>query len=156
MVCDSFFPFCILVSNCGYQYSSKAFLFSLVNVQGLAPVKLFQNVQHSSSLHSIYSCSSHGPTFGYGNDIYIASYASSYPKSYSNLGITYRSPPGGINRGYYQSFLAGGRNFKPDEVEVFYETTWNKRTEVTVIFKAPIWPIYQQSRQTFLSGLPMG
>ena len=123
LFCDSFLPFRLLVSNCGYQYSSKAFLFSLVNVQGLAPVKLFQNVQHSSSLHSIYSCSSHGPTFGYGNDIYIASYASSYPKSYSNLGITYRSPPGGINRGYYQSFLAGGRNFKPDEVEVFYETT---------------------------------
>ena len=156
MVCDSFFPFCILVSNCGYQYSSKAFLFSLVNMPGLAPLKLFQKVQHSSGRNSIYSCSSYGPTFGGGNDIYIASYASSSTKSYSNLGYTYRSPPGHSYSSSSNSFLAGSRSFKPDEVEVFYETTWNKRTEVTVIFKAPIWPIYQQSRQTFLSGLPMG
>ena len=53
-----FFPFCLLASNCGYQYSSKAFLFSLVNMPGLAPVKLFQNALHSSGRYSIYSCSS--------------------------------------------------------------------------------------------------
>ena len=48
MVCDSFFPFCILVSNCGYQYSSKAFLFSLVNHSGWAPLKLLQTGRHGS------------------------------------------------------------------------------------------------------------
>ena len=128
-----FFPFCILVSNCGYQYSSKAFLFSLVNHSGWAPQKLLQTGRHSSGGHSIYSCSSHGPTFGYGNDIYVASYASSNTKSSTSLGYTYRSPPGSS-----QSFLTGRYNFKPDEVEVFYKTTWNKRTEVTMIFKIPI------------------
>ena len=133
-----FFPFCILVSNCGYQYSSKAFLFSLVNHSGWAPLKLLQTGRHSSGGHSIYSCSSHGPTFGGGNDIYVASYASSNTKSYSNLGYTYRSPPGHSYGSSSHSFLAESRSFKPDEVEVFYETTWNKRTEVTMIFKAPI------------------
>ena len=47
LVCDSFLPFRLLVSNCGYQYSSKAFLFSLVNVPGLAPVKLFQKLKNT-------------------------------------------------------------------------------------------------------------
>ena len=123
LVCDSFLPFRLLVSNCGYQYSSKAFLFSLVNMPGLTPVKLFQNALHSSGRYSIYSCSSYGPTFGGGNDIYIASYASSSSKSYSNLGYTYRSPPGHSYSSSSHSFLAGSRSFKPDEVEVFYETT---------------------------------
>ena len=118
LVCDSFLPFRLLVSNCGYQYSSKAFLFSLVNHSGWAPLKLLQTGRHSSGGHSIYSCSSHGPTFGYGNDIYVASYASSNTKSSSSLGYTYRSPSGSS-----QSFLTGSYNFKPDEVEVFYETT---------------------------------
>ena len=122
IVCDSFF--CLLVSNCGSQYSSKAFLFSLVNKPGWAPVKLPQTGQYSSGRHSMYSCSSYGPAFGGGYDIKIASYASSNTNSYSNLGYTY-SPPSGHSYGssFARSFLAGRSNFKPDEVEVFYETT---------------------------------
>ena len=124
IVCDSFFPFCLLVSNCGSQYSSKAFLFSLVNKPGWAPVKLPQTGQYSSHRHSIYSCSRHGPTFGGGHDIKIASYASSNSNSYSHPGYTYSPPSGhGYLSSFARSFLAGSRNFKPDEVEVFYKTT---------------------------------
>ena len=122
IVCDSFFPFCLLVSNCGHLYSSKAFLFSLVNKPGWAPVKLPQTGKYSSSRHSIYSCSSYGPTFGGGGDIYIPS--SSDTNSYTNLGYTY-SPPSGHSYGssFTKSFLAGSYTFQPNEVEVFYETT---------------------------------
>ena len=124
IVCDSFFPFCLLVSSCGSQYSSKAFLFSLVNKPGWVPVKLPQTGEYNSNRYSIYSCSRYGPTFGGGYDIKIASYAPSNTNSYSHLGHTY-SPPSGHSYGssFTESFLAGSHTFKPDEVEVFYEST---------------------------------
>ena len=112
--------FSLIDSSSGWQYDSKAFLFSLVNKPGWAPVKLPQRGKHSSICH----CgSSHGPLFGGGNDIRISSYASSNSNSFSDLGYTY-SPPSGYS---YQStfartFLAGSFKFTPDEVETFYET----------------------------------
>ena len=124
IVCDSFLPFCLLDSNCGYLYSSKAFLFSLVNKPAWVPVKLSQTGKYSSSLYSIFSCSNSGPTFGGGSDIWITNYASSKTNSKSNLGYTY-SPPSGHSPGssFTKSFLAGSYTFQPDEVEVFYEST---------------------------------
>ncbi|CAH3143474.1 unnamed protein product [Pocillopora meandrina] len=111
-------------SICGYLYSSKAFLFSLVNKPAWAPVKLSQTGKYSSYRDSIYSCPSEGPIFGRGYDIWIANYASSNTISGSNLGYTY-SPPSGHSPGssFTQSFLAGSYYFQPDEVEVFYEST---------------------------------
>ena len=108
-----------------YQYDSKAFLFSLVNNPGWAPVKLPQTGRYShNNRYSIYRSRSYGPTFGGGHDIYVASYASNNRQSYTNLGHTY-SPPSGHS--YYstfaRTFLAGSYNFTPDEVETFYETT---------------------------------
>ena len=90
------FTFSLLASSAGsYQYDSKAFLFSLVNKPGWAPVKLSQTGKHSSDkAYSIYS--SYGPTFGGGHDINIKSDASSNSNSYSNLGHTY-SPPSGYS-----------------------------------------------------------
>ena len=124
IVCDSFFPFCLLDSNCGYQYSSKAFLFSLVNKPGWAPVKLPQTGKYSSSRNSIYSCSSSGPTFGGGFDINIKNHASSSTNSYLNLGHSYSPPSGHSYRSSFtRSFLAGSYTFQPNEVEVFYEST---------------------------------
>ncbi|XP_073251887.1 uncharacterized protein, partial [Porites lutea] len=108
-----------------HQYDSKAFLFSLVNKPGWAPVKLSQSGEFSSyRAHFIYFRSTYGPTFGNGYDINIKNYASSNSNSYSNLGYTY-SPPSGYSYGstLAQSFLAGSRRFTPDEVETFYETT---------------------------------
>jgi len=113
-------------SSCSYRYDSAAFLFSLVNKPGWQPRKLDQSSGQGSHwrAHSIYSCSSDGPTFGGGYDIYIVNNAASNTNSYSNLGWTY-SPPAGNSYGssFTQSFLAGSYKFRPDEVEVFYETT---------------------------------
>ncbi|XP_073251063.1 uncharacterized protein [Porites lutea] len=107
-----------------YQYDSKAFLFSLVNKPGWAPVKLSQSGQYSSSKASIYFESSYGPTFGAGFDISVYNYASSNSNSYSDLGYTY-SPPSGYSytSTFARTFLAGAYKFTPDEVETFYQTT---------------------------------
>ena len=123
----SFFTFSLLASSSSgrYQYDSKAFLFSLVNKPGWAPVKLSdQTGKYSNSKDSIYIYSPYGPTFGGGHDFSIKSYASSNSNSYSNLGFTY-SPPSGYsyNSNFARTFLAGTFKFTPDEVEVFYETT---------------------------------
>ena len=120
-----FFTFSLLASSSGrYQYDSKAFLFSMVNKPGWAPVKLLQTGKYSShKAYSVYFVSSYGPTFGGGHDINIKSEASSNSNSYSNLGSDY-SPPSGHSFGstFARTFLAGTYRFTPDEVETFYET----------------------------------
>ena len=117
----SFVSFLLASGSGRYQYDSKAFLFSLVNKPGWAPVKLSQSGQNR---YSIYFYSSYGPTFGGGHDINIKNYASSNSNSYSNLGYTY-SPPSGhsYTSTFARTFLAGTYKFTPDEVETFYETT---------------------------------
>ncbi|CAH3159545.1 unnamed protein product, partial [Porites evermanni] len=107
-----------------YQYDSKAFLFSLVNRPGWAPVKLPQTGRYSSSrAHSVLFGSSYGPSFGAGHDIFISNFASSNSNSFSNLGWTY-SPPSGhsYSSTFAKTFLAGTSSFTPDEVETFYES----------------------------------
>jgi len=109
--------------SCGYLYDSAAFLFSLVNKPGWQPLKLDQTGKYSYRKR-IYSCSSYGPTFGRGHDIRIASYPASSTSSYTNLGYDYSAPPGNSYGSYFtRSFLAGTHYFRPDEIEVFYETT---------------------------------
>ncbi|XP_078382148.1 uncharacterized protein LOC144664803 [Oculina patagonica] len=111
--------------GCQYWYDSAAFLFSLVNKPGWQPLKLDQTGHYSSyRAYSIYSCSSHGPTFGNGYDIYIADHASSNTNSGTNLGVTYGPPPGySYGSSDTRRFLAGSLFFQPDEVEVFFEST---------------------------------
>ena len=109
-----------LESSCfGFQYDAQAFLFSLVNMPGWAPVKFDQTGQYSSFWYSTYSCYSYGPTFGGGHDLQVGHPPYNY---YSNLGYTY-SPPSGYSFGssFAQSFLAGSYKFHPDEVETFYD-----------------------------------
>ena len=120
-----FFFYQLVSSPCGYRSSSTAFLFSLVNKPGWPPVTFRPPGQHSTYQFATESCSSYGPTFGAGYDIYIASEASSNTNSYSSLGATY-NPPSDHNLGseFANSFLAGGRAFQPDEIEVFYETNY--------------------------------
>ena len=117
------FIFFSVGTSCQYRYDSQAFLFSLVNKPGWAPVKLPQKGQHHSLNRSIRDCPTSGPTFG-PNDFQIADYASG-GGSNTNLGHTY-SPPSGYNYGdtFSYTFLHGGSGyfFTPDEVEVFYET----------------------------------
>ena len=120
-----FHPYFLVGSGSGYRYDSNAFLFSLVNKPGWAPVKLPQTGKDSSNRRkSIFDGRSNGPIFGGAYDIYISNYASSNRNSYSHLGWTY-SPPSGYSYGstFAETFLAGSKNFTPDEVETFYETT---------------------------------
>ena len=120
----SFLIFPTGYSSCQYYYDSQAFLFSLVNKPGWAPVKLPQTGTYNYYSRSIYDCSSYGPTFGGGWDIAIYDYASSSSNSYTDLGHTY-STPSGYRYGttFTYTFLAGTYKFTPDEVETFYETT---------------------------------
>jgi len=112
------------LGGCSYHYDSAAFLFSLVNKPGWQPLKLDQTGKYSHNRQSIYSCSYYGPTFGAGHDIYIANNAASNTQSYANVGYTYSPPPGNsYHSSFTKSFLAGSYYFRPDEVEVFYETT---------------------------------
>ena len=120
-----FYLYLLVGSGSEYRYDSNAFLFSLVNKPGWAPVKLPQTGKYSSRRqHSIYDYPSFVPTFGRGNDIYISNYASSNRNSYNNLGYTY-SPPSGYSYGstFAKTFLAGTYQFTPHEIETFYETT---------------------------------
>ena len=114
-----------------YQYDSKAFLSSLVNKPGWAPVKLPQTGRYSSYRYSIYSHSYSGPTFGRGFDIYISNYASYNNDFFTGLGHTYSSvftqfgslrasSPGRSGRGSWkrkeperpESLLAGYQSFR--------------------------------------------
>jgi len=111
-------------SGCRWHYNSAAFLFSLVNKPGWQPLKLGQTGVDSSNRYSIYRCSFYGPTFGGGHDVTIANNAASNTNSYTLLGFTYSPPPGNsYGTSFTKSFLAGSYYFRPDEVEVFYETT---------------------------------
>lgn len=107
-----------------YLRDSKAFLFSLVNSPGWAPLKLPQTGENNNSRGSIRGNRELGPTFGGGYDISIYNNARSNSNTYSNLGWTY-SPPSGYSYGstFAKTFLAGSYWFRPDEVETFYETT---------------------------------
>ena len=98
-----------------YSATSKSFIFSLVDKEGLAPFKSM--VKQAESSHAIYSYSSYGPTFGWGHDIYIADNANQNTYSFTKFGISY-SPTSGVSD--LHTILAGAFYYTPDEVEVFY------------------------------------
>ena len=94
--------------------TSKSFIFSLVDKEGLAPFKSM--VKHARSSNAIYCDPSYGPIFGSG-DILIADNASQNTHSYTGFGRSYSLPNGVTDR---RTILAGTYTFSPDEVEVFY------------------------------------
>ena len=104
-----------LDSSNTYGSTSNAFIFSLINKEGLAPFKSMVNVPS----YAIYRGSGFGPTFGGGYDIYISNNANSNTYSYTNFGeYNEYSVPSAVQDEC--TILAGTRNFTPDEVEVFY------------------------------------
>ena len=106
----------VFILGCSYFPAIKAFLFSLYNVKGYNPVKL---TQYQNQQNAMYRCSSRGPTFGSGHDIYISDNALSNQNSYTNCGNTY-SVPSGYSAGNC-GFFTGGFHFTPTDIEVFYE-----------------------------------
>ena len=110
-----------LGSGCLSQYDSQAFLFSLVNKPGWAPVKFDQTGGYSANpSHSTYSCYN-GPVFGGPpHDLKLAK-DGSHDSFTSDLGYTY-SPPSthGHASLFAREFLAGSYRFNPAEIETFY------------------------------------
>jgi hypothetical protein len=96
-----------------WKSSSRAFLFSIVNPAGLAPMKL--PLTGEWSYDAVYFVSSCGPVFGEGRDLFILDKCNTEKKSYSNLGYTYTLPPGQDGK----TFLAGSDRFLVAEIEVF-------------------------------------
>ena len=108
-----------LVGSCRHVSSSKAFLFSLYNVNGYAPVKL--KVLSSGYSAAVWPCAIDGPTFGY-NDLFISSNAASSSKSRTTCANIYALPPG-YSKSARCTFFAGSIQFTPTDVEVLFETT---------------------------------
>ena len=96
--------------------TSKSFIFSLVDKEGLAPFKSMVK-QNRQSSYAIRCWSGYGPSFGSGFDLYIANNASQNTYSYTYFGSSYSLPNGVTD---HRTILAGTRYFSPDEVEVFY------------------------------------
>jgi hypothetical protein len=89
-----------------------------VNKDNLAP---FKSPVYRYKGYALYTHAGYGPTFGYGNDIYISNNANANTGSYTNFGYTYRPPRGyssGSTKG--RNLLAGTYKFTPNEVETFY------------------------------------
>ena len=101
----------------GQDATSKSFIFSLVDKEGLAPFKSM--VKLSQSSFAIDCSSYHGPAFGCqgGCEILITNNANQNANSHTNFGRYYSLPNGVTDR---RTILAGTYNFSPDEVEVFY------------------------------------
>ncbi|XP_078350460.1 BTB/POZ domain-containing adapter for CUL3-mediated RhoA degradation protein 3-like [Oculina patagonica] len=95
-----------------YVTCKEAFLFSMVNPQGLGPTKmpLVKNQDYA-----MYCDSNLGPTFGGGHDLHTGENANKTASSYSQLGYSYESPPGGQQ----EMFFTGVRNFIVTNYEVY-------------------------------------
>lgn len=99
-----------------YTYDTNTFLFSLVNKNGKAPIKIGNNTNNKNS---IYNASSYGATFGGGHDLYICSNSNTTKSSYSNLGHSFKLPKYPYGSTEAKNFLAGSYNFLTKEIEVF-------------------------------------
>ena len=75
--------------------------------------------QYRNQQYAMYTCSSYGPTFGVGHDIYIRDDAVNNQYSFTECGETYSNPTGysGVNCG----FFTGSYHFTPSDIEVFFE-----------------------------------
>ena len=116
-----------LGSGCLSQYDPEAFLFSLVNEKGWAPVKLDQTASYGShQSNSTYSCYNLGPIFG--GPHHDLKLHPSHHYSHSDLGNTY-SPPSGYSfrSPPTRSFLAGSYQFNPHEIETFYDAAFTSQ-----------------------------
>ncbi|KAL9972013.1 hypothetical protein ACROYT_G018245 [Oculina patagonica] len=109
---------------CAYATANKAFIYTLYNKDGYKPLK--QPLLAGKEAFAMYNCNSYGPTFGAGNDIYIADQAASKTESYTGCGHTYQAPPGysvaeQVATGRHCDYIVGSFQFTPNDVEVFYE-----------------------------------
>ncbi|CAH3192117.1 unnamed protein product, partial [Porites evermanni] len=97
----------------GCQRSTYTFLYSLKNYYGYTPFKKDINNNYQCAIYSYYN---YGPTFGAGHDMYISNNANSNSNSYFSTN-SYTNP-------HSSNYVwVGSYNFRPDELEVYYEAT---------------------------------
>jgi len=72
------------------ESSVESFLFSLKDHAGVGPVKM--PIQSDKTGDAVCHDSSHGPLFGRGHDLYVASNANANSKYYCNVSSTYHLP----------------------------------------------------------------
>ncbi|KAL9954732.1 hypothetical protein ACROYT_G042305 [Oculina patagonica] len=91
---------------------TQAFLFSIINPQGLRPTKMPIS---KYKLKGFFCDSSLGPTFGGNRDLQVISRNENKSLSgYSHLGFSFDVPPG-----QQATFLAGAKTFTVTDYEVF-------------------------------------
>ena len=97
----------------GFAEAPNAFIFSLNNVEGLAP--FMSKVKPERKQYAIYRHSNNGPVFGI-DDLVIDATIS---KSRASLGSAYSVPASVKDKG--STILKGPEQyFSPDKVEVFH------------------------------------
>ncbi|XP_028405278.1 uncharacterized protein LOC114527785 [Dendronephthya gigantea] len=102
----------------GYKRSTKSFIFSFRNADRIGP---FSADVYRHSEKAIFSSPAYGPIFGGGSDFSVVNNADQSTASYTNLGYTYRPPPGyRYQASNTRALLAGSFHYTPSEVEVFY------------------------------------
>jgi hypothetical protein len=94
-------------NQCRYKDDDDSFIFSLVN--NLGKPEIFGIKDNTYAICASYN---YGPTFGNGHDIYISDSSNTNTNSYSNLGRSYKNS-------LQNFYLAGTRNFRVAEIEVF-------------------------------------
>ena len=94
-----------------YAEAPNAFIFSLNDVEGLAP--FMSKVKQGFKQLAIYRHSDNGP--GFGDDLVIDATIS---KSRASLGSVYSVPASVKDR--FAILKGPGQHFSPDKVEVFY------------------------------------
>ena len=101
-----------------YKRSTKSFLFSLQNKDNLKPFKC--PIYDLRNGLAIMCFSLWGAVFGGGHDLFISSDANTNQLSSTNLGGTYRAPPGyKPDTSQTRALLVESHNFTPTEIEVF-------------------------------------
>lgn len=101
------------------MWSTRSFLFSIVNSAGLGPVKL--DLKPDKTDKALRQDPQSGPVFGE-NDLYIGDNADQSAVSFSDLGHAYELPNNSLGAGTVDArkFLAGSYKFIVDDIEVFY------------------------------------
>ena len=107
---------CLSVQEHALTDKESAMYKHLRHCDHIRPIQLTQNQNQHLAM---YSCNTHGPTFGNGHGICISSNALYSQASYTRCGYTY-SVPSGYSAGDC-GFFTGGLCFTPNDIGVFYE-----------------------------------
>ena len=111
------FYYLFLSDGRDWVQGNNAFLFSLKNSDNQ-----HYKMTVAKPKYTIRCYYAKGPTFGKGYDLQISDNSHVNNNSNSNLGNTYKLPAGYVyDTDQARSLLAGTRNFKVDEYEVFYQ-----------------------------------